>query len=35
MKVHVGIDVAEIFSAQITLRMNWPKIHWKFGIFGT
>jgi len=35
MKFHVGIDVAEIFSAQITMRMSRLKTHWKFGTFGT
>jgi len=35
MKFHVEIDVAEIFSAQITLKMSWLKTHWKFGTFGT
>jgi len=35
MKFHIGIDVAEIFSAQITMRMSRLETHWKFGTFRT
>jgi len=35
MKFHIGINVAEIFSAQITMRMSRLESYWKFGTFET